>query len=408
MPANVSLALVGCGWISEYHVEGYRDLWLHGCRDFTVTAVCDRDIDAARLRAGQIAAYQGTVPAIFTDVDALAVSPVADAADVCVPHAFHHTVAIALLEGGKHVLLEKPLGITIRASRLIIAAAARAERVLATAENIRRDLSARACAWAVNTAGLIGEPIAGSVKTFFNGKLDLDDPKFRWRADKRLTGGGMLMDSGAHFADMMLVLFGEVDRVSCHMRCLDHRDIGELPGVGKGRVDVESYWHADIRFVSGMQVAWSFSNVFLGPKEDAGSYNGTAGCIIDQGGPLHPFAGGGTIHTADGKTLEQAQISDLYLAQLGEAERSRLFPYGLTNGFPIEIWDFVDAIVRGRPPEMDGRAGLRAKTLCECCYESATIGRPVTFKEVLDGAVDAYQRPIDDQWKLRESVANAR
>jgi hypothetical protein len=49
---------------------------------------------------------------------------------------------------------------------------------------------------------------------------------------------------------------------------------------------------------------------------------------------------------------------------------------------------------------MDGRDGLRAKTLCEACYESATLGESVAFDDVLTGEIDAYQQPIDAFWEL--------
>jgi UDP-N-acetyl-2-amino-2-deoxyglucuronate dehydrogenase len=400
MPANVTIAMIGCGYIGECHVYGYRDLWNAGCRTITITAVCDKNIELAKKRAEEITAFQGSAPRLFTEVSDLLAARIADAADVCVPHAFHHTVAIACFEAGLHVLIEKPIGITIRASKLIIAAAAKAKRVLAVAENIRRDLPVRACTWAITKARLIGEPIAGTARQFSNKKLNLDDPKMRWRADKRLTGGGMIMDSGAHFTDMMLLLFGEVDRVSCFMRSLDDRDIGDLPSVGKGKVDVESFWHADIRFKSGMQVGWTFCNAFYGPAENTATYFGSAGTIID-GGMMHPFErNAAVIHTADGKTIAQTGITQMYQAQLSADDKNRLFPFGMTDGFPIELWDFADAIINNRAPELDGRAGMLAKTLCECCYESATVGRPVTFQEVLDGQLDVYQRPIDQQWSL--------
>ncbi len=407
MPAKVALALVGCGGISQAHVAGYQQLWQGGCRDFTVTAVCDLQAEAALRRATEIAAHQGATPAVFTDLRQLIAAGVADAADVCVPHCFHHSTAIPLLEGGLHVLCEKPVGITIRATKAIIAAAQRARRIVATAENVRRDLAARAATWAITEAKLIGEPVTGSVLAFSREPLPLEQPAFKWRARKLLTGGGMIMDSGAHFTDMMLRLFGPVRTVSCTMRTLDGRVVEGAPIVGDGPVDVESYWHADIRFASGMQVAWSYGNAFRGPARREAVYYGTGGTIVDHGWPFHPFQGGGSVTTADGGTLSCEELKASYLATLDEAAKRRLFPYGVTDGFGIEVWDFIDAVASGRAPEMDGTAGLLAKTLCECCYESATIGRPVSFQEVLEGRVDAYQRPIDEYWKLMPMAAAA-
>ena len=102
-------------------------------------------------------------------------------------------------------------------------------------------------------------------------------------------------------------------------------------------------------------------------------------------------------------TLEEAlvyAIQDEYLAALSEADKERLFPYGTTDGFAVEVWNFCHSIANGRRPEMDGHDGLRAKALCEACYESATAGRPVKYADVLEGRIDAYQQPIDSFWGI--------
>ncbi|MCX7013749.1 MAG: hypothetical protein NTW86_14545 [Candidatus Sumerlaeota bacterium] len=66
----------------------------------------------------------------------------------------------------------------------------------------------------------------------------------------------------------------------------------------------------------------------------------------------------------------------------------------------IELWDFADAIRSERAPEMDGEAGLRSKSLCMACYESAALDRPVKYDDVLSGAICEYQRPIDEYWQI--------
>jgi len=120
----------------------------------------------------------------------------------------------------------------------------------------------------------------------------------------------------------------------------------------------------------------------------------------DLGFPFHPFQGGGECVLADGCVVTSEQIQAEYQATLSPEEKNRLFPYGSTDGFAIEVWDFVNAIATGRKPEMDGVDGLRAKTLCETCYESATAGGFVRFDDVFEGHVDAYQRPIDAYWQI--------
>ena len=400
MTEPIQLALVGCGGISKAHVQGYEQLFEKGCRDFVVTACCDVNAEAAETRAAQISAYQGSEPAVYTEVDALIDDGAAQAADVCVPHGFHHEVAIPLLAGGVRVIVEKPIGITIRASKAIIEAADRHDRVLATGENIRRYLTARSCAWAIKSHGMIGAVRRVIVQSINYAPFDYTNPALKWRGLQKLTGGGMIMDSGAHFADMVQVLFGPADTVQCTMESYDSRVIEDAPLVGDAEADVEDAWHAVIDFKRGPQVAWTYSRSFYGEPVRQATYYGSEGTLYDLGFPFHPFQGGGRAVLADGMEVSSEEIQEAYLSSLSDEEQNALFPYGVTDGFAIEVWDFIDAIANERKPEMDGVDGLRAKALCEACYESATLGRPVAYDPVLEGDVDVYQRPIDSFWDL--------
>lgn len=400
MASAIKLALVGCGGISGAHVRGYKDLVERGCQEFQVTACCDVQEESAKRRAQEIADFQGSEPRVFTDVDELVRSGLAEAADICVPHCFHHSTALSLLQGGVHVMVEKPVGITIKASKKMIAEAERQGLILATGENIRRYPTARSCEWAINTKGLIGDMRLVTVQSINYRPFDYQNPAAKWRGIKLLTGGGMIMDSGAHFADMVQVLFGEVDEVYCAMNAYDNRVIEGAPAVGNAPADVEDTWHAIIRFRKGPVISWTYSRSLYGEPLTFANYYGSEGTLKDLGFAFHPFQGGGDCVLSDGTTVSSQEIQAQYMASLTEEQRAHLFPYGTTDGFAIEVWDFVNAIATGRKPEMDGYAGLRAKALCECCYESATAGKPVRFSDVLEGRIDAYQKPIDDYWGL--------
>ena len=66
--------------------------------------------------------------------------------------------------------------------------------------------------------------------------------------------------------------------------------------------------------------------------------------------------------------------------------REAFFPHGITDGVTIELFDFVTAV--------------RDLTVAEAIYESDAAHRPVAVQDMLDGTVDAYQRPIDEHWQL--------
>jgi len=400
MAESVKLAFVGCGGIAAQHVGGYKELFNGGCRDVEYVACCDVNEDTAAGLAEAVAAVQGSEPKVFTDLDEMLDAGIAEGADVCLPHWLHHSAAIQCLEGGLHVMVEKPIGITVKATRKIIEAGKKAGKVVATAEQIRRMPAPRAFRWAIAERKLIGDVHMVCTKTVMHNPLDLDMPRMQWRALKLLTGGGLIMDSGAHYADMMIHLFGDVDEVYCTIQVLDQRMVENPPAVESAPVDVESTWHAIIRFKSGVEATWTYSRSFHGPNEQSASFYGSDGTIYNDRVVFHPFQLGGRVLLEDGTEMSNEDVIAEYMATLSDDEKNRLFPYGCESGFGVQMWDFADAIRNGREPEMDGEAGLRAKALCETCYESAAAGEPVKYDDVLSGEVCEYQRPIDEYWQI--------
>jgi len=400
MSEPTKVAYIGCGGITGAHLKGFADLHGRGWRGMAVTACCDLNQASAAQRAQEFADVQGSPPQVFTNVEALLAADVAEAAIITVPHWLHHSVAIAALKAGLHVMVEKPIGITVKASKKIIAAGKKAGRVVATAEQVRRLPSCRAFRWAIAEKKMIGEVRAVHTSQVMNNPLDLSKPAMRWRAVKLLTGGGMIMDSGAHYADMMQHMFGEPDTVYCVTRNHDGRIVENAPTLGNVPADVETAWHAMIHFHSGIDVVWLYSRHYYGAPAQVAQYFGTHGTIRSDKIAFHPFQGGGTIFFADGREMNTEQVVAEYMASLSADQKERLFPLGCENAFGIQTWDFIEAIRQKRPPEMDGEAGLRAKTLSEACFESAEAGKPVKYADVLSGRTRAFQKPIDAHWGI--------
>lgn len=399
MAEKVRLAIVGCGGIAGAHLMGYEALVQRGCDGFKIVATCDTNGVNAEKFADKIQGFTGKRPTPYGDLGEMLAKEKVDGADICTPHCFHHANAIACLEAGVNVMVEKPIGITVKASRKIIEAGKKAGKIVATAENVRRYLPARAMEWAINKAGMIGVPRMFFVQSIGLTPFPVDNPPMKWRAFKLLTGGGMIMDSGAHFTDMMLYLFGDVDEVVCQMKTYDAPEV-EAPVLGKGTLDVEDSWIIMLKFKNGVMGTWAWSRTAPGHGITEGIYYGSKGSMKDLGFVFHTFQSGAELKLADGSTKSREEIEVEYLMQLDNAERARLFPFGITEGFGVEVWDFVDSIANNRRPDLDGMDGLRAKALCEACYESATIGQPVKFQDVVDGKVCTYQKPIDEYWKI--------
>ena len=96
------VALFGCGWIQDFHARG---VLAHGDE---LVAVANHREETARAFAERYG-----IPRVTTDWEALAVDPEVDAAIVATPNALHAPQSIALLRNGKHVMVEKPMAISV-------------------------------------------------------------------------------------------------------------------------------------------------------------------------------------------------------------------------------------------------------------------------------------------------------
>jgi len=399
MSDPVRLALVGCGGIALSHIKGYQNLKERGYDRASITAVCDVNEDNARNAATVIESALGSRPAVYSTPEDLLEHEQVVGADICLPHAFHHTGAIPFLERGVHVMVEKPVGITVRATRRMMQAAALSGAMIAAAEQIRRCLGARAIEWAINDRKMMGAPRFFTMEVFGVMPFNWQEYRFAWRGVRLLGGGGQILDGGAHFTDMMVHVFGQVDEVICQMRTFDGPEI-EAPGLGKTHVDVEDYWTAVLRFKSGLTGHWSWSRLGYGHDVSSGVYYGDKGSFKDKQKWMHAFQFGADLRLEDGTEVPYEEIERQYLDQLSPERKAHLFPYDLSDGISNECWDFVEAIAENRAPEIDAAAALKAKSLCFALYESATLGAPIKVADVEDGTVDLYQQPINDYWDI--------
>jgi predicted dehydrogenase len=144
----IGVALIGAGWAGNRHAMAYRTLPDRG----RMVAVVD-----TRLAVAQECAREWGVPFATDDLAAVLARPDVEAVDICLPHTLHAGVAQAALAAGKHVLVEKPFATSLPEADAMVAAAARARRILMVAENVRYDAVYLRMAELI-FAGAIGAP----------------------------------------------------------------------------------------------------------------------------------------------------------------------------------------------------------------------------------------------------------
>lgn len=134
-----------------------------------------------------------------------------EAVVICTPPNTHAEMTIAALEAGKHVLCEKPLARTIPEAEAMIAAAAKANRVLKCGFNHRHH-PAVVEARKRFEAGEIGRPISARCRYGICGRPGYEK---EWRADPAQAAGGQFAEQGVHGLDLFRWFLGELSEASC-------------------------------------------------------------------------------------------------------------------------------------------------------------------------------------------------
>ena len=387
--SELEVALIGCGGMMGVHVHrGFKPLWEKGFRPFHIVACVDLNPNAAQKMAEEIAQWQGTKPKVYSSVDDfLAHETSVTAVDISLPHHEHHTVAVACLEAGKNVLIEKPLAITMRAGRKIIDAAKSKGLVLSVAENYRREVHQRAINWAIRK-GMIGEPKQVYWVDVFERRW-----YWGWRDHLEFAGGGWTLDGGVHFADLMRYHVGEVVEVSAQMANFNpvrFRKVNEHEE--PITATIEDTTQALLKFENGALGVWV--EAITAPARQIGTrvIYGTEGAVdMDAGLFLR----------GHNEPVQFAQLAEDFLASLNDEEKERLFPLGIMNDIAQEVHEFIVACLRGDPNvEVDGEEGYKSQAVCMAIYEAATLKQTISVADVMALKVEAYQRPLNERWQI--------
>ena len=414
--SHIPIAIVGCGGMGHRHLRGLAELHRAGLSKFELVGACDPVQANAESLADQAETHFDRRPAVVATLDELAALGI-EAVDITTTPRYHHTVAIEALERGWHLMIEKPMGLTVRACNLINSAAEAAGRVVSVAENYRRDPINR-LAKALLTAGAIGEPRLLLHHTMGGGNKMLISV---WRHQKDQSG--VLLDVGVHFSDMMEYLLGDITQVYAQTRL--HEPVRQNPAA-KGQTSVnpagiygkwqkqmpaefeataEDAAYATLSFRSGAVGQYVEDHAGHGEPIWMRQIHGSKGSLDlpnDRSGQLMTLYPGGGEAISDGRLLEL--VPDFKLDPVtaalfgGDRLWSYDFPFIETDRklIAIEYAEFAAAIAGETTIEVDAGQGTRSVAVSYAMLESGLIGRPVTVDEILAETIDAYQQEINE------------
>ena len=393
---TLTVALFGCGGMGRRHIVGFQKLREIGRDDIALVAVCDIDRANAERARDRALELLGEEPHIFASFDALhRALPDLDAIIVTTPPHLHAAIGVEALEAGVHVMVEKPIALTVRQSLQLIEAAERTGLKLAVAENYRRDPINR-LAKAVIEAGVLGRVFLAVQSTSGAGERVNITP---WRHQRQ--SGGIVVDMGIHYTDLLEFYLGPIERV-----------MGMSDQIDSQRVDTEGVWHPvdaeDLsvgvaRFASGAIGNWMMNRAGRGETHFTRMIYGTKGSLAiprDRSGqPLGLMVRrDGTdeaVPEADHLGLVPEFRLDATTATLFGGERLSSYNLKFDDIDANLLADFADAIAADRAPEVAGIEGLRALAVIYGFLESARSGGTVFIDRFMQGEESSYFSDIE-------------
>lgn len=326
------VAVIGCGDISSLHFDA-----LTGLDGVELVAVCDTD--PGRLAA---AVAEQRVPGFASHVELFDAASTAavplDAVHVTTPHHEHASIAIAALERGIHVLLEKPLAHSRADAALLLAAAEASTATLGVCFQNRYNAPVQA-AKAILDSGELGaiRGIAATVLWHRTPDYYRDRP---WRGQWATGGGGLLMNQAIHTLDLVQWFGGAVTSVQGHAST---RALGDV-------IEVEDTAELALVHSSG---ARSMLYATL-----AHSTNLPVSIDVELERGSLSIRGALTVTRADGSTE--------VVEERAAAEGARSY-WGVSH--ELLIADFYRGLEAGIPFWIDGRAALTSLEIIQAVYD---------------------------------------
>ncbi|MDR3622390.1 MAG: Gfo/Idh/MocA family oxidoreductase [Paludisphaera borealis] len=350
----VRVAFIGVGAVTAYHHAPGLRLDPRA----RLAAVCDADPNLVEKRKTEWNVEIGT-----TDAIELCQSDAIDAVVIATPNDTHKPIAVAAAKAGKHVMCEKPLGLSGVEVREMYEAARDAGVVHMTAFTYRFAPSMRYLRSLVKS-GALGTPRHFRSQRF----LDWPETSWGWRQYKNRAGAGDLFDMTIHRIDFAIDLLGPIARVcGAVARFAERTQTPDGKACPPSEVDD---WSSIIgEFDSGATGVWEGTTLAKGYHRDGFGHewaeiNGSEGSAVYRLHEPNTILLGKT-----GQDLAPVTVPDEFLKPTGsprnpsEGAPATVFRYDL-------MWEFISAIVEGRPAVPSFYDGLNAQLVADAVLDS--------------------------------------
>ncbi|WP_262701054.1 MULTISPECIES: Gfo/Idh/MocA family protein [Streptomyces] len=378
MVSTLGVAVVGFGWMGRVHTQAYVRL-PHHFPQLSVRPELVAVADEVPGRAEEAAGRYGFATAA-RDWQEVAADPRVQAVSIAAPNFLHREIGVAMARAGKHIWIEKPVGLTADDARAVAGAAAEAGVQGAVGFNYR-NAPAVQTARAMIAAGEIGTVTHARVRLFSDYAAH-PEGALTWRYERARGGSGVLGDLASHGVDLARFLLGEIDALTADTAVFvpeRARPTGATAGHTRatggelGPVENEDYVSCLLRFASGARGVLEACRVSVGEQNTYGfEIHGTKGAVFWD------FRRMGELGVSRGTAYQDQPVSTVYVGP-GHGEYAAFQP-GSANGMGyddlkvIEAYHFLRSIAEGTAHGATLDDAVHSATVLDAMTRSADLG----------------------------------
>ncbi|MFF0758883.1 Gfo/Idh/MocA family protein [Streptomyces sp. NPDC003737] len=351
MVSRLGVAVVGFGWMGRVHTQAYVRV-PHHFPQLSLRPELVAVADDVPGRAEEAAGRYGFATAV-RDWREIAADPRVHAVSIAAPNFLHREIGVAMAEAGKHIWIEKPVGLTVEDARAVADAVTKAG-VRGTVGFNYRNAPAVAAARELIASGDIGTVTHVRIRLLSDYAAH-PEGALTWRYERERGGGGVLGDLASHGVDLARFLVGEIESLAADTAVFiperarpTSATAGHTRATGgaPGPVENEDYVNCLLRFASGARGVLEACRVSVGEQNNYGfEIYGTRGAVFWD------FRRMGELRISRGTTYQDQPVSTLHVGP-GHGEYAAFQP-GAANAMGyddlkvIEAYHFLRSVEEG-------------------------------------------------------------
>lgn len=337
---DIRFSILGTGMVAHYHKAAIENNSHRGARLVSVSHYNPAQRQSISEEFG--------VPCV--SLDSILKDKEIDVVCICTPSGQHAEQTLACLNAGKHVLVEKPMSLSVGDAEEMIATAQKQSLHLAIALQRRADPLFRSVKQAISNGDLGELTLASIVMPYYRDQGYYDQAA--WRGTWALDGGGVLMNQGIHIIDLLLWFMGDPVEVHAFADTIQRK------------IEVEDIATAVLRFKNGSMATITATTTVGGGAPHRIELYGTNGTIQIEGEGVVRW---------DLQDPSKATVNPPELAKNADAGAGG-DPKGIsTDGHTAIVADLIQSIRKGHAPAIDGHEGKRSLAAIHAIYNAAGI-----------------------------------